>query len=722
MNIGKYVPTVATLIVAAVVMAGVAFPMIGNLSAETTTISNDGASWIRMAYITDQSDYSVEYTFGDNISVAGQSGEWGDMILYADSQCTICIVGDNLVLIVGDVAYVSDDPQPVTVSRSNGIVSIDGEPVSESPVSWAYVPVANGKYGSFGADTVPLHRDASNLAVVGGFTGVYAYNDAVSQDYGLIMDADVTEEYINSVRWALESDIPVEETQPFHPINPGMFDPGILNPGTDEPAVIDDPFDPSTLEPQYIDPDIGGNMIMSVPTPTYTDGYWGFNIDGTNVRIVSYSGPGGDIVVPSTLTSGGVTYTPNYFGIGNASSPVFDNANISDFTLTFPGMTISNYACQGCTHLTAITINGLSASGIGIAAFDGCTGLQSVTTSLTTLPQITDGAFRGCTSLSTFPFEKITYLGSNAFTNCTSLPANINLSGLTSGIGGAFNDCTSIKTVVIGSSGKSVSGTFRGCTSLESITFNNNLTDSYTRNVVNGCTSLTTVIFNGSVTGLGDDAFRNCTSLTTITIPATVTKIGSSTFANSGLTSVSLPNSVTSIGGSAFSGCTSLTSVVLPQNITSLNNSTFYGCTSLSSISIPESVTTIGTNVFQNCVSLTGTLVLGSNLTTISGYAFQNTGYENLIVLSDATPNANAFTGTSIAQVLNLGSAEYTTTSYGLEADEVRSDIAATSYMAPVSISETTTREGPTFDLLAILPIVFVAGLLLTTAWLFIRK
>ena len=667
MNIGKYVPTVATLIVAVVVLAGVAFPMIGNLSSETTTISNDGASWIRMAYITDQSDYSVEYTFGDNVSVAGQSGEWEDMILYADSQCTVCIVGDYIVKIVGDVAAVSDDPQTVTVSRSNGIVSIDGEPVSESTVSWAYVPVANGKYGSFGADTVPLHRDASNVAVVGGFAGVYAYNENVSMDLGFVMDADVTEEYINSVRWALESSIPVEETQPFHPVDPGSFDPGAFDPGSLTPIDIDpiNPFDPNE------------NQLMSVPTPTYTDGDWGYELSGTAARIVSYSGTGGGVItIPATV--GG--YSVYYVGSGQSGETVFPT------TIQATGLTIPS-----------------SVYFIDKNAFKGCSGITGPLT-ISTSTDIYQEAFSGCSGLT--GGLRIKSADNSSFYQCTGI-TSVELTGGTVGLN-AFN----------------------GCTGLTKITFPNNA--NIQSSACAGCTNLTEIVFNGKVYALSGSSFKGCTSLTSVTVPQSTQTLGTGVFEGcTSLTNVTFSEGVTALSNELFKGCTALEEVNLPSTITSISGGnygggTFQGCTSLKKLDLKEGLVTIGQAAFKDCTGVIAPIVIPSTVTTIAAYSFQNVGAESLIVLSDAVPSSGdpyaSFIGSNIKQVLNLSNNEWTTTSYGLNAEEVRTDIGATSYMAPVSISETTTREGPTFDLLAILPIVFVAGLLLTTAWLFIRK
>lgn len=679
MSIGKYVPIVATLIVAVVVMAGVAFPMIGGLSSETTTVSNDGASWIRMGYITDQSDYSAQYTFGDNISVAGQSGDWEDMILYADSQCTICIVGDYLVKIVGDSVAVSDDPQTVTVSRSNGIVSIDGEPVSDSAVSWAYVPVANGKYSSFGADTVPLHKDVSNLAAVGGFAGVYAYNENVSMDLGFVMDADVTEEYINSVRWALESDIPVEETQPFHPIDPGMFDPGVLNPGVVSPDVIDDGFEPIELTNPF---DINGNQIMSVPTPTYTDGDWGYELDGSNAIIVSYSGAAGAITIPTTV--GG--YTVTTIGKGGSNEMVFTNSTLTGSTLTIPEgiVTINKSAFQGCNKFTGSLVFPSTLRTIGQDAFNGCSGFTGTLT-IPALVSVGRAAFAGCSGFTTL-VNNSPYYSENAFRNCSGLTGTLTIPVDTNVQNTCFENCTGLTGVTFsGRVYQLLSGCFRGCTGITEIEYP--VVTGVSASAFDGCTGITKVTFAEGVTSTGYGTFSRCTGITEVVLPST-------------LTTINAPS-----GGSygVFQGCTSLKSIDLVEGITTIGQSAFRECSSLESIVLPSTVTSIGWSAFAACDNL-----------------------RNVVVLTDAVPSGTdtnaTFYGSGVTQVLNLSSTEWTTTSYGLDAEEVRTDIEATSYMAPISVSETTTREGPTFDLLAILPIIFVAGLLLTTAWMFIRK
>ena len=128
--------------------------------------------------------------------------------------------------------------------------------------------------------------------------------------------------------------------------------------------------------------------------------------------------------------------------------------------------------------------------------------------------------------------------------------------------------------------------TFSGCTSLTSVTIPNSVT-SIGKAAFSGCTSLTSVAIRDSVTSIGNYAFNGCSSLTSITIPDSVTTIGDVAFSGCrNLTSVTIPDSVTSIGYVAFLGCRSLTSVTIPASVTTIGDGAFYQCSSLTNVTI----------------------------------------------------------------------------------------------------------------------------------------
>lgn len=90
-----------------------------------------------------------------------------------------------------------------------------------------------------------------------------------------------------------------------------------------------------------------------------------------------------------------------------------------------------------------------------------------------------------------------------------------------------------------------------------------------------------------------------------------------------------------------------------------------------------------------------------------------------MIILGSPTIGTNAFYNTGIKEVLNLGETEITTTSYGLNADSVRSDVSALGYIAPVNIHETVIvkDDSATAKLLNFIPLLMVLCVIMFTAY-----
>jgi len=75
------------------------------------------------------------------------------------------------------------------------------------------------------------------------------------------------------------------------------------------------------------------------------------------------------------------------------------------------------------------------------------------------------------------------------------------------------------------------------------------------------------------------------------------------------------------IGDYAFYGCDNLESAELGQNIPSIGNSAFCGCSKLKSIVIPDAVTSLGANAFSYCAAMESTII-GNGIETINQYTF----------------------------------------------------------------------------------------------------
>ena len=254
--------------------------------------------------------------------------------------------------------------------------------------------------------------------------------------------------------------------------------------------------------------------------------------------------------------------------IGNPTSvsiPTLIQSNGKQYTVT----SIGNYAFDGCSSLTSVTIPN-SVTSIGSAAFRGCSSLPSVT-----IP------------------NSVTSIGSSAFSGCSSITSIVIPESVTNIDNGVFDGCSSLISVTIPNSVTSIGEyAFDDCSSLTSVTIPNSVT-SIKSNPFEGCSGLKSMVVESG--NRVYDSRENCNA---IIKTATNTLIA-------GCKNTTIPNSVTSIGNYAFHDCASLTSVTIPNRVTSIGHWTFRGCSSLTSVTIPNSVTSIGSFAFYDCVSLT---------------------------------------------------------------------------------------------------------------------
>ncbi len=247
----------------------------------------------------------------------------------------------------------------------------------------------------------------------------------------------------------------------------------------------------------------------------------GFTVDSTGA-LVSYTGVGGDITIPSNVTS----IAANVFAGNTALTSVTIPSGVAFF---------GNGIFSNCTSLTSITIQG-NVSSIPSQTFFNCENLKSV-----------------------YVPASVTAIGSEAFAECVSL-SGITIPSAVATIGDkAFYNCVSLTGVSIPSTVSSIgSNAFTGCSNLTAYTVES--ANAYYASS-NGC------LYNKSMTKLlscpagkssaeivsgtkiiGSYAFYNCVAINTLTLPSSVTTIEADAFTGSGIKNITILSSVTSIG------------------------------------------------------------------------------------------------------------------------------------------------------------------------------
>ena len=331
--------------------------------------------------------------------------------------------------------------------------------------------------------------------------------------------------------------------------------------------------------------------------------------DASSVSVTASTDPehpySGNVVIPSTITSGGATY------------------NVTN---------ISNDAFTGCTGVTSVTIPN-SVKVIGSNAFSGCTSLATVTIG-SGVKSIGSGAFSGCTAL-----VKVT-LNSEAIVAKQHAP--------TDNIVTIFG--TQVKEYILGEDAPLSyipQYSFSGGLSLSVVTIGK-MVGFVMPNAFANCPNLTKFILNSNWVGeRSNDNTDNIgyvlgEQLKELVIGDNVSEIGNWAFCNCpNLESVTIGDGVKSIGEGAFHSSNKLAELTIGNNVETISYMAFQNCHSLSFVEIPNSVTNIGTMAFRRCYYLSA-LIIGSGVTFIGDYAFEDC-YSLLEVacLGEKVPSTN---------------------------------------------------------------------------------
>ena len=148
-------------------------------------------------------------------------------------------------------------------------------------------------------------------------------------------------------------------------------------------------------------------LQIDIPADPYT---YTTNSDDT-ITITGYAGPGGAVVIPSSIADKTIT------GIVGA---FIDRTDLTSVTIPLGVTRIGFQAFQNCIGLTNVTISG-SVTNIGGMAFQNCFGLPNMTIP-NSVASIEDTAFMNCGGLTNIIIGSgVTNLGNYVFESCTNL-------------------------------------------------------------------------------------------------------------------------------------------------------------------------------------------------------------------------------------------------------------------------------------------------------------
>ncbi|MBQ6708689.1 MAG: leucine-rich repeat protein, partial [Clostridia bacterium] len=234
----------------------------------------------------------------------------------------------------------------------------------------------------------------------------------------------------------------------------------------------------------------------------------------------------------------------------------------------------------------------------------------------------------------------ITYIGSAAFCNCTSLTGELELpEALTTIEEEAFENCAGLTgTLEIPKNVTAIGNyAFYGC---KGFTGTLNLPDGLETigyNAFKDCVGITKVYVPNSVTAIGGNAFGNMTSLEELTIPfvgkdrttdgsqsdfGTLFGSTNTAYVPQTLKKVTITDTE-QIPDYAFYNAKYIETIVLPDGLISIDNYAFVGCSSLTEIFVPMSVTTFGTGNYNIFDANTITVMCCMN-SAMSVYAQEN--------------------------------------------------------------------------------------------------
>ena len=234
-----------------------------------------------------------------------------------------------------------------------------------------------------------------------------------------------------------------------------------------------------------------------------------------------WSNYAGDI--KSVVIEKGIKSLPeNAFYASQYSSNQYEE--LSSVSMANTVTTIGDEAFKRCSKLKNVKLSS-NLTDLGAGTFIGCTSLESISVpdKVKEIGNDSLGAvFSGCTSLTKISLGKINEIGHNTFANCVSLETVTIPATVTEIDWAAFEGCTSLSNVIFKEGGNWLtikSDAFARCTSLKTLNLPDHIYDIYgTTGFVqggafNGCSNLNKIVIGSGLKTIGVSTFYGCESL-----------------------------------------------------------------------------------------------------------------------------------------------------------------------------------------------------------------
>ena len=322
--------------------------------------------------------------------------------------------------------------------------------------------------------------------------------------------------------------------------------------------------------------------------------------------------------------SGGYLYVvgsgdlPNFTAYNAPWSSKYQEINrvVIDSNIT----SIGSYAFYNLSNLVSVQCDGVSKlTKIGDNAFSYCTSLTDIALP-STVKSIGKNVFYNCKSLTNFTINCSASYGDNAFEYCTNLKT-VNAPKSKSFGENVFYGCDNLTKANLGNAtlgeycmynnDKLVSLT-AGSLNKRAVYSADNLTSLNIRNAkfikgfaLYNLPKLTSVSSNA--TSIDADAFFGSENIKTINLPK-ASAIQDYTFKNAKKLQTVKLGSAQKIGKYAFYGCTNLTTITGTSNVKRVDIAAFDSCKKLKKFTSSSKLGYVGYNAFFNCQNMTGSI------------------------------------------------------------------------------------------------------------------